>query len=96
MAWKQERIGDPSAPWLGGVRDAIKESVPKPRKDEFTLESTSTRKVIRIGEIPGLTKLLIFAGKRKIPYTRACPRVYKQSQTNPKTFLGGLRAAKRH
>ena len=63
MAWEQERIGDPSAPWLGEVRDVIKESVPEPRKDEFTLESTSTRKVIRIGEILGLTKLLIFGGR---------------------------------
>ena len=34
-----------------------------PRKDEFTLESTSTRKVMRIGVILGLTKLLIFGGK---------------------------------
>ena len=67
MAWEQERSGDPSAPWLGEVRDAIKESVPEPRKDEFTLESTSTRKVIRIGVILGLTKLLIFGGKRQIP-----------------------------
>ena len=58
MAWGQERIGDSSAQWLGEVKDAIKESVPEPRKDEFTLESTSTRKVIRIGEILGLTKLL--------------------------------------
>ena len=32
MAWEQERIGDPSAPRLGGVRDAIKESVPNPEK----------------------------------------------------------------
>ena len=45
MAWEQERSGDPSPPWLGEVRDSIKESVPVPRKD-FTLESTSTRKVM--------------------------------------------------
>ena len=77
MAWEQERIGDPSAPWLGEVRDSIKESVPEPRKD-FTLESTSTRKVIRIGVILGLTKLLSFGGKGQIPYTRACPRVCRQ------------------
>ena len=95
MAWEQERSGDPSAPWLGEVRDAIKQSVPVRRKD-FTLESTSTRKVIRTGVIVGLTKLLIFRGKGQIPYTRACPRVCKQSQTNPKTFLSGLRAAKHH
>ena len=37
MAWEQERSGDSSAPWLGEVRDAIKESVPVPRKD-FTLD----------------------------------------------------------
>ena len=73
MAWEQERIGDPSAPWLGEVRDSIK----VPRKD-FTLESTSTRKVIRNGVILGLTKLLIFGGKGQIPYTRACPRVCRQ------------------
>ena len=96
MAWEQERSVDPSAPWLGEVRDAIKESVPVPRKDEFTLKSTLTRKVIRIGVILGLTKLLTFGGKGQIPYTRACPRVCKQSQTNPKTFLSGLRAAKHH
>ena len=38
--------GDPSAPWLGEVREAIKESVPEPRQDGFTFESTTTRKVI--------------------------------------------------
>jgi len=99
MAWEQERSGDPSAPWLGEVKDAIKGSVPEPRKDDFTLESTSTRKVIKKKKNwsdLGLTKLLIFGRKRQLPYTRACPRVYKQSRTNPKTCLGGLRAAKRH
>ena len=100
MVWEQERSGDPSAPWLGEVRDAIKESVPEPRKDEFTLESTLTRKALKKKKNwsdPGPDKkLLIFGGKRQIPYTRACPREYKQSQTNPKTFLGGLRAAKHH
>ena len=99
MAWEQERSGDPPAPWLGEVRDAIKESVQEPRKDEFTLESTSTRKVIKKKKNwsdPGPEKLLIFGGKRQIPYMRACPRVCKQSQTNPKTFLGALRAAKYH
>ena len=43
MAWEQERSGDPSAPWLGEVRDAIKNSVPEPGKDEFTLAATSTK-----------------------------------------------------
>ena len=99
MAWEQERSGDPSASWLGEVRDTTKESVPEPRKDEFTLESTSTRNVIKKTtnwSDPGPEKLLIFGGKRQIPYTRECPRVYRQSQTNPKPFLGGLRAAKYH
>ena len=47
MAWEQEGSGDPSAPWLGEVRHSIKESVQEPQKDEFTLESTSARKVIQ-------------------------------------------------
>ena len=54
--------GYPSAPWLGEVREAIKESVPEPREDGFTLESTTTRKVITsgVGVLLGLTKSLIF------------------------------------
>ena len=47
MAWEQEGSGEPSAPWLGEERHAIKESVQEPQKDEFTLESTSARKVLK-------------------------------------------------
>ena len=36
-----------------------------------------------------LTKSVIFGGQRIVPYTRVCPRIFKQSQTNPKTFHGG-------
>ena len=45
--WEQEGSGDPSAPWLGEVREAIKESVPEPREDAFTQESTTTMKFMK-------------------------------------------------
>ena len=35
-----------------------------------------------------MTKSLILCGKRDVPYTRVCLRIFKQSQTNPKTFHG--------
>ena len=44
--WEQEGSGDPSAPWLGVVREAIKENASEPREDGFTFEYTSDRKVI--------------------------------------------------
>ena len=46
LLWEEEGSGDPSAPWLGIVREAIKENVSKPREDGFTFEYTSARKVI--------------------------------------------------
>ena len=46
LLWEQEGSGDPSAPWLGVVREAIKENVSKPREDGFTFEYMSARKVI--------------------------------------------------
>ena len=45
LLWQQKGSGDPSAPQLGQVRETIKESVPEPREDGFTLESRSARKV---------------------------------------------------
>ena len=68
LFWEQEGIGDPSAPWLGEVREAIKESVPEPREDGFTLKSTSARNVItkkKNWSAPWSDKIAIFGGNRK-------------------------------
>ena len=96
--WKlfcgQEGRGDPSAPWLGVLKEAIKENVSEPREDGITFEYTSARKVTTKNKnwsAPGPDKIANFWWKKDVPYTRACPRVFKQSQTNLKTFLGGLR-----
>ena len=67
LLWEQKGSGDPSAPWLGQVREAIKESVPEPREDGFTLESTSTRKVItkkKNWSAPGPDKIANFWWKK--------------------------------
>ena len=94
--WKllceQEGSGDPSAHhgWEREVRETIKDGVPEPREDGTTLESTSTRKVItkkKNRSAPGSDKIFNFVGKKHVPYTRACPRVFKQSQTNPQHSL---------
>ena len=67
--------GDPSAPWLGDVREAIKESVPEPRQDGFTFESTTTRKVItkkKNWSAPGPDKIAHFLVEKCMYLTPGC------------------------
>ena len=69
--WKlfcgQEGSGDPSAPWLGVLKEAIKENVSEPREDGITFEYTSARKVTTKNKnwsAPGPDKIANFGGKR--------------------------------
>ena len=67
LLWEQEGIADPSAPWLGEVREAIKEKVHEPREDGFTLESTSARNVItkkKNWSAPGSDEIAVFGRNR--------------------------------
>ena len=67
--------GDPSAPWLGEVREATKESVPEPRQDGFTFESTTTRKVItkkKNWSAPGPDKIANFWLKNACTLQEGC------------------------
>ena len=97
MAWEQERSGDPSAPWLGEVRDAIKNSVPEPRKDEFTLGATSTRKVVKKKKKycsdPGPDKFSNFWWKKgdtlKEGVSKSIQSIANKPQDIPWWFTGG-------
>ena len=96
MAWQQERRGDPPAPWLGEVRDAIKESVQEPRKDEFTLVSTSTRKVIKKKKNwsdPGPDKIANFWWKKADTLhegvSKSMQAIANKPQDIPWCFTGG-------
>ena len=83
MAWEQEGSGEPSAPWLGEERHAIKESVQEPQKDEFTLESTSARKVLKKKKNwsdPGPDKIANFWWKKTRYLTRGRVQEYTSNR----------------
>ena len=67
LFWEQEGSGDPSAPWLGVLKEAIKENVSEPREDGFTFEYRSARKVItkkKNWSAPGPGKIANFWWKK--------------------------------
>ena len=67
LFWEQEGNGDPSAPWLGVLKEAITENVSEPREDGFTFEYTSARKVImkkKNWSAPGPDKIANFWWKK--------------------------------
>ena len=76
LFWEQEGSGDPSAPWLGVLKEAIKENVSEPREDGITFKYTSARKVItkKNWSAPGPDKIANFWWKNDVPYTRAFVR----------------------
>ena len=80
-----------SAPWLGEVRELIRESVPEPREDGFTLESTSARKVItkkKNWSAPGPDKIANFWSKKVRTLHEGVSKSFQAIAKNLKTFLG--------
>ena len=96
MAWEREGSGEPSAPWLGEERHAIKESVQEPQKDEFTLESTSARKVLKKKKNwsdPGPDKIANFWWKKTDTLhegvSKSIQAIANKPQDIPWWFTGG-------